>query len=81
MRAVGTRPRGWVVKAMLLQVELELKSERENAEVRINSVEDYQKIVDAEWDIIYDKLDKIANSGATIGEKKRDSGCSCKPPR
>merc|ERR1711988_1195764 len=45
---------------------LELKSEKENAEVRIDSVEDYQKIVDAEWDFIYDKLDKIALSGATI---------------
>merc|ERR1712010_280082 len=47
-------------------VELELKSEKENAEVRIDSVEDYQKIVDAEWDIIYDKLDKIAASGANV---------------
>jgi len=53
-------------KILSLNVELELKSERENAEVRINCVEDYQKIVDAEWDIIYDKLDKIAKSGATI---------------
>jgi len=51
---------------LALNLELELKSEKENAEIRINSVEDYQKIVDAEWDIIYDKLDKIAESGATI---------------
>jgi len=49
-----------------LNLELELKSEKENAEIRIESVEDYQKIVDAEWDIIYDKLDKIAESGANI---------------
>jgi len=49
-----------------LNVELELKSEKENAEIRIDNVEDYQKIVDAEWDIIYDKLDKIAASGANI---------------
>lgn len=53
-------------KIVSLNVELELKSEKENAEVRIDSVEDYQKIVDAEWDIIYDKLDKIAASGANV---------------
>merc|ERR1711907_846994 len=53
-------------KILALNVELELKSEKENAEIRIESVEDYQKIVDAEWDIIYDKLDKIAASGATV---------------
>merc|ERR1711865_37890 len=53
-------------KILALNVELELKSEKENAEIRIDSVEDYQKIVDAEWDIIYDKLDKIVASGATI---------------
>merc|ERR1719181_463380 len=49
-----------------LNLELELKSEKDNAEVRIDSVEDYQAVVDAEWDIIYDKLDKIVASGATI---------------
>merc|ERR1711998_88186 len=53
-------------KILALNVELELKSEKENAEIRIDSVEDYQKIVDAEWDIIYDKMDKIVASGATI---------------
>lgn len=53
-------------KILALNVELELKSEKENAEIRIESVEDYQSIVDAEWDIIYDKLDKIVASGATV---------------
>merc|ERR1712070_514806 len=53
-------------KILALNVELELKSEKENAEIRIDNVEDYQKIVDAEWDIIYDKLDKIVASGATV---------------
>jgi len=53
-------------KIVLLNVELELKAERDNAEVRINDVASYQKIVDAEWDIIYDKLDKICKSGANI---------------
>jgi len=53
-------------KICLLNVELELKAERDNAEVRITDISAYQKIVDAEWDIIYDKLDKIVKSGAQI---------------
>jgi len=53
-------------KIVLLNVELELKAERDNAEVRISDVASYQKVVDAEWDIIYDKLAKIVDSGASI---------------
>jgi len=53
-------------KIVLLNVELELKSERANAEVRISDPKQYQSIVDAEWNIIYDKLDKIVKSGAKI---------------
>ena len=53
-------------KILLLNVELELKAEKENAEIRIEKPEDYQQIVDAEWKIIYDKLDKIIASGAQI---------------
>ena len=51
---------------MVLQHELELKAEKDNAEVRIENPDDFQKIVDAEWNIIYDKLDKISTSGANI---------------
>ncbi len=51
---------------LLLNVELELKSERENAEIRLENPDDFQKIVDAEWKLIYDKLDKIVASGAQI---------------
>ena len=36
-------------KILILKIELELKSEKENAEVRIQNVEDFQSIVDAEW--------------------------------
>jgi T-complex protein 1 subunit eta len=43
----------------VLKIELELKAEKDNAEVRIDKPEDFQKIVDAEWNIIYEKLDKI----------------------
>ena len=53
-------------KILLLNVELELKSEKENAEVRITDPDQYQGIVDAEWQIIYDKLDKCVASGAKI---------------
>ena len=50
----------------ILNLELELKSEKENAEIRIENVEDYQKLVDAEWTIIYNKLEAIYNSGAKV---------------
>ena len=29
-------------------------------------IQEYQQIVDAEWDILYDKLDKIVQSGAKV---------------
>lgn len=51
---------------LLLNIELELKAERDNAEIRIEKVEEYQKIVDAEWDILFEKLDKITATGAQI---------------
>jgi len=41
------------VKILVLQHELELKAEKDNAEVRIENPDDFQKIVDAEWNIIY----------------------------
>jgi T-complex protein 1 subunit eta len=51
---------------LLLNVELELKSEKDNAEVRMENPEDFQKIVDAEWQIIYNKLEKIVDTGAKV---------------
>jgi len=53
-------------KIAMLNIELELKAERDNAEIRLEKVEEYQKIIDAEWDILYDKLDKIHQSGAQV---------------
>lgn len=49
-----------------MNIELELKAEKDNAEVRIENPDDFQKIVDAEWNIIYEKLDKIVASGAKV---------------
>jgi T-complex protein 1 subunit eta len=74
-------------KIVCLNVELELKAERDNAEVRIEAVsvrpishphshliwmlmrpysQEYQAIVDAEWSIIYSKLEAIAATGAKV---------------
>eukprot|EP01134_Creolimax_fragrantissima_P000138 CFRG0138T1 len=53
-------------KIALLNVELELKAERDNAEVRVDNVAEYQRIVDAEWSILYEKLDNIVKSGAKV---------------
>merc|ERR1719394_2023975 len=53
-------------KIALLNIELELKAEKDNAEVRLENVDEYQKVVDAEWNILYDKLDRIAASGAKV---------------
>lgn len=49
-----------------LNVELELKAEKDNAEVRVEQVSEYQAVVDAEWQIIYNKLEAIAATGANI---------------
>eukprot|EP00758_Cryptobia_borreli_P003059 Tbor_TRINITY_DN3495_c0_g1::TRINITY_DN3495_c0_g1_i1::g.3765::m.3765/K09499/CCT7; T-complex protein 1 subunit eta len=53
-------------KILLLNVELELKAEKDNAEIRIKDPKQYQSIVDAEWKIIFDKLDKCVQCGANI---------------
>ncbi|GKT55825.1 T-complex protein 1 subunit eta [Colletotrichum tofieldiae] len=53
-------------KIVCLNVELELKAEKDNAEVRVEQVSDYQAVVDAEWQIIYKKLEAIHNTGAKV---------------
>ena len=53
-------------KIVLLNIELELKAERDNAELRVSNIAEYQQVVDAEWEIIYEKLAKIVASGANI---------------
>lgn len=53
-------------KIIILNVELELKSEKENSELRITNPEDFQSFVDAEWKIINQKLDNIVSSGANV---------------
>ncbi|CAD25782.1 T COMPLEX PROTEIN 1 ETA SUBUNIT [Encephalitozoon cuniculi GB-M1] len=53
-------------RILCLNVELEWKSERDNAEIRVGGVEEYQRVVDAEWAIIRRKLDEIISSGANV---------------
>ncbi len=53
-------------KILILNVELELKAEKENAEIRIENPDDYQSIIDAEWKIIYQKLENIVNIGSDV---------------
>lgn len=53
-------------KIVCLNVELELKAEKDNAEVRVEQVSEYQAIVDAEWQIIYKKLEAIYQTGAKV---------------
>lgn len=51
---------------LCLNVELELKAEKDNAEVRVDAVSEYQAIVNAEWEIIYRKLEAIEKTGAKV---------------
>ena len=53
-------------KICCLNVELELKAEKDNAEVRVEQVSEYQAIVDAEWQIIYQKLEAVYKTGAKV---------------
>ncbi|KAL9107143.1 MAG: hypothetical protein Q9227_007923 [Pyrenula ochraceoflavens] len=53
-------------KIVCLNVELELKAEKDNAEVRVEQVAEYQAIVDAEWQIIYNKMEALAKTGAKV---------------
>lgn len=61
------QPKKFIDPAVLcLNVELELKAERDNAEVRLEKVADYQAVVDAEWQLIHDRLEAIAATGAKV---------------
>ena len=53
-------------KILILNIELELKAEKETAEIRIEKPSEYQALIDAEWTLIYQKLDAIVKIGANI---------------
>lgn len=54
------------VRVAALNVELELKSEGANVDMRLTSPAAYAEACQAEWNIVYTKLEKIVNSGAKI---------------
>ena len=47
---------------LLLNIELEIKAEENDAETRLNSMVKFKKVIDAEWSIIYEKLDRISET-------------------
>ncbi|AFP65685.1 t-complex protein1 eta SU (nucleomorph) [Chroomonas mesostigmatica CCMP1168] len=47
-------------RLLILNLELEIKAEKTESEARLNHISDYKKIIDAEWSIIYEKLDRIS---------------------
>ena len=53
-------------KIMLLNFELEWSAEKERAEIRLTDPEKFKSIIEAEYAIIYNKLDRIKASGATV---------------
>jgi T-complex protein 1 subunit eta len=53
-------------KILCLNIELELKAERDNAEIKIDNPDQFQSLVDAEWRILYEKMEKMISSGANI---------------
>jgi T-complex protein 1 subunit eta len=55
-----------VPKVVCLNVELELWSVKDNAEVRVEQVSEYQAIVDAEWQIIYNKTEALYKTAVKV---------------
>ena len=53
-------------KIIALNMELELKAERENSMIRIDDVNMYQKVIDAEWKILINRLQTICDSGVNV---------------
>ncbi|KAN0045132.1 hypothetical protein ACTA71_006660 [Dictyostelium dimigraforme] len=53
-------------KVLCLNIELELKAEKDNAEIRITDPTKYQSLVNAEWKLFFDKLEAIHASGVNV---------------
>jgi T-complex protein 1 subunit eta len=61
-------------KILLLNVELELQGASTDSEVRVDKPEEFQGIVDAEWNLIQRKLVECRDSGANIVLSKKAIG-------
>jgi T-complex protein 1 subunit eta len=61
-------------KILLLNVELELQGASTDSEVRVDNPEEFQGIVDAEWNLIQRKLVECRDSGANVVLSKKPIG-------
>jgi len=61
-------------KILLLDIELELKAVKDNAELRVSGHEEFVKMVEAEWSLIFDTLEEITKSGAQIVLSRKPVG-------
>lgn len=59
---------------LLLDIELEIKDEKVGSETMINQVSKYRELIDAEWSLIYEKLDLIAQTGIKAVFSKKAIG-------
>ena len=59
---------------LLIDIELEIKTEKNLSETRINNIRDFKTMIDVEWSVMYEKLDKIAQSGARVVFSKKSIG-------
>ena len=51
---------------MLLNFELEWAAEKDKAQVELNDPDKFKSIIEAEYSIIYSKLNKIKDAGANV---------------
>jgi T-complex protein 1 subunit eta len=59
---------------LLLDIELEIKTEKDQSETKINQISEFKFMVDVEWSIMYEKLDKISQSGAKVVFSRKSIG-------
>lgn len=59
---------------LLLDIELEIKTEKNQSETKIKKISDYKMMIDVEWSLMYEKLDKIAQSGSKVVFSKKSIG-------
>lgn len=53
-------------KILLLDHEIELKHQKEFAKISINDPKDYNRFIETEWNIVYDKIQKICETKCNV---------------
>lgn len=61
-------------KILLLDIELEIKTEENQSETKIKRMVDFKFMVDVEWSLMYEKLDKIVRSGTNVVFSRKSVG-------